>query len=329
MASKGFELRSIILNGGAFAFGVGTADHAITAEKAGHGVLYAGGYAAAAVQGLPDMGILTREQMFRHIDSIVRRVNVPVMADADDGYGGILQTIRTVEDLFRKTEVAGIHLEDQLSPKRCGHIAGRDVIPAEEFVGKLRAALDVRNKIDSTRVLMARTDAFGAASGTKDPELGGDMKEAIRRGRLYVQAGADLVWCEFPNPSKKSAYGFAQGMKGQMPRLGLGFNLSPSFNWADSPDPVTERELRAWGYRFIFSTYPSVVAANLAVDETAKEFLHKGPFAALADLQKKAKGTPAESIMKLVGADTAQDLERRYSADARKRIETSDGFKGN
>lgn len=326
MSDKTRLLRQLIQRDqGVLALGVASAIDARVAERVGIEALYIGGYAASVMRGEPDMGILTRDEMFRHIDPITSATYLPCMADADEGYGGIHNVHKTVRDLLQKTDVAGIHLEDQLMPKRCGHIAGKEVIPAEEFVGKLRMAIDVRNEVDLSRIIMARTDAFSAAGGRRAEEFGGDMAEAIYRGRLYAEAGADLVWCELPNPSRKTAVAFAIGMADAMPCLGLGFNWSPSFNWIDDSDPVEEQELIGLGYKFRFLTYPTVVAHALATFQFA-ELLKKIGASALRVLQLNAKGTPAESIMQLSGVDAYQGVEERYSEQARRRLTSSEGF---
>src|SRR5262249_43337482 len=120
---------------------------------------------------------------------IANAVPVPVIADADNGYGNAINVMRTVRE-YIGTGVAGIHIEDQVIPKRCGHVAGRRVIPLEEAVGKYRAADAVRRELDPDFVLIARTDARGAS--------GGSLDEAIRRANAYLAAGADLAFVEGP-----------------------------------------------------------------------------------------------------------------------------------
>src|SRR5262249_61759541 len=110
---------------------------------------------------------------------------VPIIADADDGYGNALSTMRTVQE-FAKTGVAGIHLEDQRFPKRCGHIAGKTIVSREEALGKYRAAIAERDRLDRDFVIIARTDAFGAG--------GGSLEEAIWRGRAYADSGVEPAW---------------------------------------------------------------------------------------------------------------------------------------
>ena len=332
MSVQAIRLRELIRGGSLkIVMGVGSPDHALMAEKAGHECLYLSGFAIACqLKGVPDMGLLTREENWRQIDATTERVSIPLMVDADDGYGGIHQTQKTVADIFGKTRAAGLHLEDQMYPKRCGHIAGKDVILAEEFVGKLKAAIEVRDKIDPTRIIMARTDAFGASSGRPDPKFGGDMQEAIRRGRMYAEAGVDLVWAEFPDPRKSTAEAFAEGMMGYMPPLGLGFNESASFSekWFTFPDPVTVLFLKSLNFKFIFATYIALIKALKAVLDISLAWNVNPELIFLSTLDE-AGSTPAGNIRKFTGADEYQDTEARLSALARARLEgsTSGDFK--
>src|SRR6185503_41323 len=172
---------------------------------------------------------------------VASAVDIPVIADADDGYGNALSTMRTVQE-FIKTGVAGVHIEDQRFPKRCGHIAGKTIVSREEALGKYRAAVDVRNRLDPDFVLIARTDAYGA--------VGGSLEEAIWRGRAYADAGVDLVWCELSNSSREPAIAFARAMRQSHPNLPLSFNYSSSFKWNQDPQALTFRELGELGYKF-------------------------------------------------------------------------------
>jgi len=159
-------------------------------EKVGFPAVYMTGYGTSlSLLGMPDAGFATMSEMHANARYIANAVDVPVIADADNGYGNALNVIRTVRE-YIQTGVAGIHIEDQILPKRCGHVAGRQVIPMEEAVGKYRAAADVRDREDPDFVLIARTDARGAH--------GGSLDEAIRRANAYLEAGADMAFVEGP-----------------------------------------------------------------------------------------------------------------------------------
>jgi 2-methylisocitrate lyase-like PEP mutase family enzyme len=155
-------------------------------EQAGFEAVYRGGYAAsAAAFALPDLGITTLTDMVDHLRRMTSAISVPVIADADTGYGEVPQVIHTVLEL-ETAGAAAIQFEDQVFPKRCGHMEGKKVIPAEEMVIKLRAALDARR--DSETVIIARSDAT-AVTGLDD---------AIARSRAYADAGADVIFIDAP-----------------------------------------------------------------------------------------------------------------------------------
>jgi len=159
-------------------------------ERAGFPAVYMTGYGTSlALLGMPDAGLATMTEMHLNARYIANAVPVPVIADADNGYGNAINVIRTVRE-YVQTGVAAIHLEDQVVPKRCGHVAGRRVIPIEEAVGKYRAADQARRELDPDFVIIARTDARGAH--------GGSLDEAIRRANAYLEAGADMAFVEGP-----------------------------------------------------------------------------------------------------------------------------------
>ena len=153
-------------------------------ERAGGECVYVSGSAVStSVHGQPDVGLTTMTEMVDRARGVVEAVDVPVFCDADTGYGNPLNVRRTVQQ-YERAGVAAIHLEDQTFPKRCGHFEGKRVVPTEEMVAKLRAAVDAREDL----VIVARTDA-AAVTGLED---------AIDRGRAYVDAGADVLFVEAP-----------------------------------------------------------------------------------------------------------------------------------
>jgi 2-methylisocitrate lyase-like PEP mutase family enzyme len=153
-------------------------------EDAGFSAVYMTGFGAtAALTGCPDVGVLTLTEMTNHARNIARAVRIPVIADADTGYGGPANVARTVEE-YVQAGVAAIHLEDQTVPKRCGHMSGIQLISADAMVGRLHCAIEAR--ADSELLLIARTDAL-AASG---------LDEAIRRAKRYQETGVDLVFVD-------------------------------------------------------------------------------------------------------------------------------------
>ncbi|MBI3634707.1 MAG: isocitrate lyase/PEP mutase family protein [Candidatus Rokubacteria bacterium] len=286
------------------------------AERVGMKSIYLSGYSMALANGWPDMGFLTQTEVTRIASMVASAVNIPIIADADDGYGNALSTIRTVQE-YIKTGVAGIHVEDQVFPKRCGHIAGKTIVSREEALGKYRAAVDTRNRLNKDFVLVARTDAYGA--------VGGSMDEAITRGRMYADAGVDLVWAELSNPEREPAIAFAKAMRETHPNLPLAFNYSSSFKWYRDPQPLTFRELGALGYKFIFITLFAAHAGMYAV-WNAMEDLVKNEAPAQWTLEKMKDGHPTESHHVMARVSHFQELEKKFIPGANDRIKASAGF---
>jgi 2-methylisocitrate lyase-like PEP mutase family enzyme len=154
-------------------------------EAAGFDAVYltGGGYSRAS--GYPDLGLLTVVENVRFIGLTVEAVGIPVIADADTGYGNAINVIRTVRE-YEKSGVAGFHMEDQVAPKKCGHYEGKEVIPKAEMVGKIKAAVDTRR--DADMVIIARSDAR-AVEG---------LQASIDRVNAYLEAGADVGFVEAP-----------------------------------------------------------------------------------------------------------------------------------
>ena len=186
------ELRELLGRGETFLVpGAYNALVARVLELEGFPVLYAGGYAAAAANyALPDIGLVTQTEMVDHIARIVGAVDLPIIADADTGFGELTNTARAVRE-YESAGVAAIQLEDQVFPKRCGHMEGKRVVPTDAMVEKIRAALAARSIADT--VIIARTDAI-AVTGLED---------AIRRLRAYEAAGADVLFPDAPRSVKE------------------------------------------------------------------------------------------------------------------------------
>ena len=160
------------------------------AAASGFEALYASGGAIARSAGVPDLGLLSMPEVLTRIREIVDATDLPVIADADTGYGNALNVVRTVRE-FERLGVAALHLEDQVNPKKCGHYAGKDLIPTDEMIGKIRAALDARR--DADLLIVARTDAR-AVEG---------LEAAIRRANAYANAGADMLFVEAPESEEE------------------------------------------------------------------------------------------------------------------------------
>lgn len=185
MISSGKELRKL-LEGNELIMAPGAPDP-LTArliEQAGFPAVYMTGFAATATLiGCPDIGLLTQTEMTTHARNFTRAVDIPVIADADTGYGGPANIERTVEE-YCQAGVAAIHLEDQIQPKRCGHMAGVKLVSADEMVSKLKCSLSARGNEDM--LIIGRTDACSTFG----------VDEAIHRGRRYLDAGVDLLFVD-------------------------------------------------------------------------------------------------------------------------------------
>ena len=183
--STGKELRRLF-EGDQLVMAPGAPD-ALTArliEQAGFPAVYMTGFAAtASLIGCPDIGLLTQTEMTAHARDMVRAVDIPVIADADTGYGGPANIDRTVKE-YCQAGVAAIHLEDQVQPKRCGHMAGLSLVSSDEMVLRLQCALEARG--DADLLVIGRTDACAVAG----------VDEAVRRGRCYLDAGVDMLFVD-------------------------------------------------------------------------------------------------------------------------------------
>jgi 2-methylisocitrate lyase-like PEP mutase family enzyme len=180
------KLRRLIAGGG-YTMAPGAYD-TLTArlvEQAGFAAVYLTGGGYSRANGYPDLGLLTLGENVRFIGMTVEAVGIPVIADADTGYGNAINVIRTVRE-YEKTGVAAFHLEDQVSPKKCGHYEGKEVVPLAEMVGKIKAAVDTRR--DPDLAIIARSDAR-AVEG---------LQAAIDRVNAYLEAGADIGFVEAP-----------------------------------------------------------------------------------------------------------------------------------
>ena len=318
---------------GVFGFGVANANDAARAEEAGAKVIYAGGYSINLNDMRPDLDLATMAEIRDRAYTIAEAVSTPVIVDIDTGYGGALNVLRTVKEFLGEEfidyrtspwtvrRIAGLHIEDQVFPKRCGHIAGKEVVPREVMVGKIKAACDMRNALYPSAVIIARTDRHHM----KDPD---SFWETIGRLCAYAEAGADLGWPELNTTNRVVALGIAEEV---LKRLGkdypLAFNYSPSLDWYKEPKPLTFEELATAGYKFIFVTVAAAHAASRAVYDYVGAFMELGA-RALWDMQTEKIDHPTRSHHEMARVPMWQALERKYSPDARERQEKSEGFKG-
>lgn len=189
------------------------------AERLGHRAIYLSGAALSAGYGLPDVGLVTLTEFVREARLITAATSLPLLCDADTGFGEALNVERTVRE-FESAGVAGIHLEDQELPKRCGHLSGKSLVEAEAMAAKVRAAVGARR--DREFVIIARTDARGVTG----------FDDAVRRARLYLAAGADAIFPEaLESPEEFRA--FAQAVPGVLLANNTEFGKSPNLDVAE------------------------------------------------------------------------------------------------
>jgi len=242
---------------------------------------------SAALLGRPDVGLLTMTEMVDNAGRIAACVDIPVIADADTGYGNPLNVIRTV-GAYEAAGVAGIHLEDQVAPKKCGHMEGKQVIPAAEMVQKVRAAVAARN--DPDFVIIARTDAR-AVEG---------LAAALERGRMYADAGADVLFIE-ALVTEQEAAAAATEFAG-VPLL---------FNWAEGgkTPPLPLPRLKELGYRIVIFPIGTLLAATAAMRRILREIAVAGtPAGALGGLPSFGE------FLEFIGLPEVQQTEQRYAA---------------
>ena len=256
-------------------------------EEAGFPAVYMTGFGtSAALIGRPDVGLLTMTEMAGNAGRIAACVDIPVIADADTGYGNPLNVIRTV-GTYEAAGVAGIHIEDQVAPKKCGHMEGKLVIPAEEMAAKVRAAADARTQSDF--VIIARTDAR-AVEG---------LEPALERARMYRAAGADVLFIEAVT-SEAEAEEAARAFPG-VPLL---------FNWAEGgkTPPVSLDRMRELGYRIVIFPISTLLAATGAMRRILAEIARAGtPVAAMQELPTFAE------FVDFIGLPQVREAEQRYA----------------
>lgn len=255
-------------------------------EQAGFEAVYMTGFGtSASLLGRPDIGLLSFGEMVDNARRMVQAVRVPVIADADDGYGNPINVIRTVRE-HETAGVAAIHIEDQISPKKCGHMDGKEVIEASEMVEKVQAAAEARSP--EGIVIIARTDAR-AVEG---------MEGALERARRYKDAGADVLFVEAPQ-SEEEIVAVAEAFP-KVPLL---------FNWVEGgkTPALPLARLKELGFRLVLFPISTLLASARAIQEVLNG-MH-------------ASGTPApaedplwfEEFTDLIGLRGIRELEERFA----------------
>ncbi|MEU0797669.1 isocitrate lyase/PEP mutase family protein [Amycolatopsis sp. NPDC005961] len=267
------RLRALLAEGMVIAPGAYDALSARLVEAAGFPAVYMTGFGTtASLLGRPDVGLLTMTEMVQAASRIRSAVEVPVIADADTGYGNALNVIRTVKE-YEAAGVAAIHLEDQVAPKRCGHLEGKRVVPAATMVDRVRAAVAARS--DPDFLLIARTDAR-AVEG---------FDAAIDRARRYRDAGADMLFVE------------ALQSEAEIEQVASTFADTPLlFNWAEGgkTPPLGRERLRELGFRLVICPISTLLAATEAMRTVLGRIARDG--------------TPVEAVRELPGLTDFAEL---------------------
>jgi methylisocitrate lyase len=254
-------------------------------EEAGFEAVYLSGGAVARSAGVPDLGLMTMSEVIERAGQVVSAVKIPVIADADTGYGNAINVVRTVRE-FERAGVAAIHIEDQVTPKRCGHLEGKEVIPLAEMENKIRAALEARS--DKDFAIIARTDSR-ATHGLDD---------AIQRGQAFARLGADAVFIEAAE-SEKELETIARSIR-DVPLL---VNM---FKGGKTPLLPAAR-LEQMGYRIAIFPSDTQRAAIYAMKEALAVLKRDGSTAAIDD-----RLTTFKERDRLVGLGEWEKLEERY-----------------
>lgn len=276
--TKPRRLRELIARGTIMLPGAFNALTALQVERAGFDAVYVSGASLAAARGLPDIGLMSMTEVVSDAKTIANAVTIPALADADTGYGEPLNVMRTVRE-FEQAGLAGIHLEDQESPKKCGHLPGKRVVSVSDMARKIGAAAEARR--DPDFLIVARTDAR-AVEG---------LDAAVRRALAYVEAGADAVFPEALESAEEFRL-FAQGLSKKGVKAPLVANMT---EFGKTPY-LTVPEFESLGYRLVLFPVTALRIATKAVG------------AVLGEL--KALGTQQKSLDRMQTRRQLYDLLR-------------------
>lgn len=238
---------------------------ALIAERVGFRALYFSGAAFSASLGIPDIGLFTLDELTTAVRWVTRATTLPLIVDADTGFGEAVNVYRTVNDL-EAAGVAAIQIEDQVMPKRCGHLDGKQIVSAEEFVVKIRAASEVRR----SSLIIARTDSKAVYG----------MGEAVRRGKLYLEAGAEII---FPEALESEAE------FGEYSRLVDASLLANMTEFGRTPY-LTVEQFGELGYKLVIFPVTALRVAAKAMEDALSETLSSGTQKGLlSDMQTRAE----------------------------------------
>ena len=278
--------RDLVRGAGHIMPGAANALAARVIEAAGHRMMMVSGAAVANTYlGVPDIGLVSVTELAAHVAAVREAVNIPILADADTGFGNAINARRTVK-LLERAGANAIMLEDQTYPKRCGHFEGKDVIARDEMVSKLKAAVDAR--IDPDLMILARTDAR-AVEG---------FEAACDRARAYQEAGADFLFIEAPLTKEELT---------SIPKLVPGIHLCNMVIGGKTP-LLPREELAKAGYAVICYANAALQASLLAMQQVLGHLHEKGSIVGVED-----KLMMFAERQKVLDADKYKDLEKRYA----------------
>lgn len=309
MSNYGTSLRTLVDREGLLICpGVHDPLTAAVADTVGFDAIYMTGYGSSlSTIGYPDAGFITMPEMIDNAANIQERIDVPLIADADNGYGNATNVVRTVRE-YVKAGVGGIHIEDQTFPKRCGHTKGRQVIPREEAVGKIEAAADVRDERDPDFVLIARTDARGTGDGS--------LEEAIDRVNAFLDAGADVAFVEGPTDER------------ELERIGREVDGPIVYNFVGDlgSSPYVDLDaLEKWGFDLVLFPIAATLSTIANVHRDFAAFADD-PVAAMRSIDDEFNARPVGSLHEFSGFPEVVDWEREYlPATEREKYEGSLG----
>jgi 2,3-dimethylmalate lyase len=255
-------------------------------QQVGYPLCVVTGAGVSVCRGYPDVGLLSLEEMVRNAHYIADAVDIPVIVDADNGYGNAINVRRTVRE-FEAAGVAGIHIEDQTWPKRCGHMFGKQVIPKQEMVQKIHAALDARR--DPDFVVIARCDAL----------MVNGLEDTLERGEAYLEAGVDMLFFEM-REAMDEIRAMAEQFRGRVP---LHFNHSPS----GMVPRLHVSEIEALGFKTAAFYVHALMAACTTMREVLETILATGNSEAVWD-----RMVPFDQFWDIVGMAEIRKLEKRY-----------------
>lgn len=263
-------------------------------EMLGFEAIYMTGYGTSlSFLGLPDAGLITMPEMILVAKQIANITSIPVIADADTGYGNAINVMRTVRE-YIQAGIAGIHIEDQIFPKKCGHVAGKRLISLEEAMGKYEAANEVRNKLDKDFVIIARTDAVGAVEGGLD--------EAIKRGRAYYKAGADVIFVE----------GLASKEDAERVSDQLDVPLLYNNGYSSIKSPLLSiKVLEKLGFDIVIYSTAVLIAGILAIYDHLKSLKERGT-AVQVELEEKMRKHFVGDLHEFAGFPEIMELEYKF-----------------